>query len=653
MAVSPGTRGAAGRRAAADGLVAEPRCAVVGEVGCCVRAWRGRSAAGFVAAGFVAAGFVAAGFVATGRAGARVRDGCGTDGGDASTWRSTPSTAAIRPPGGRLADVPAPLATERTSTNAAAAATTSGVRRARPLAWTTASTRGVGRGGSGRSARALTASSGSTRTSSGLTGPRSGRTSVADASWAQDETPDPPRTTGAPLTATFFGRRRRLPIVELLAVPLSVAAAYGFVERDRMLLLGVFALAGLGLLAFALSLRPGFVFVSWLVVAPYLQEAANRSAIGNSLSRVLYTLPLGLFVAWLVTARSDRVRPRVVDLLPAGVLVYSLASLAFTNPNWVENVRSLVLLLGPGVVAYYFTAFGPIGRDPVRHVARALLIGAVVLSAMAIVEARTGWNLWHDTGWRNAGVPRSVATLSNPAVLGTFLGAAIVIAVAVLAWRGPSELRRLSWIVVAVAPAGLLVTYTRGPIIATVVAAVPILLLTRRSWHRSVIGLAALGLALTVAWPHFQSSSVYRVRVSNESTIQTRVLIQNWSLDLASQKPIFGWGYGSFDRVKNQSRFSSGTFNRTAGLANTSHDTFLTILVELGAVGLLLYLTPLVAAFLPIVRGARERMDWEVAALLGIVVVYLISASTFDMRFFSFVPALPWIAAGLARRKAA
>ena len=436
-------------------------------------------------------------------------------------------------------------------------------------------------------------------------------------------------------------------------MPLSFAAAYGFVERDRMLLLAVFAVAGLGLLAFVLSLRPGFVFVSWLVMAPYLQEAANKSAVGDSLSKLLYVLPVGLFVVWLATTRSDLVRPRVVDLLPAVFVLYSLVSLALTNPNWIGSVRSLVLLLGPGLLGYYFAAFGPIGADPVRRVARALLVSAVVLSSMAIVEDRTGWNLWHDTGWRNAGVPRSVATLANPAVLGTFLGIAIVIAVAVLAWRGPSELRRLSWVVVVVAPIGLVVTYTRGPIIATIVAAVPILLLTRWSWHRSLIGLAVLGLALFLVWPRFESSSVYQVRVSNESTIQTRVLIQNWSLDLASKKPLLGWGYGSFDRVKSESRLSSGTLDRKAGLANTSHDTFLTILVELGAVGLLLFVTPLIAAFAGIVRGARERMDWEVAALLGTVVVYLVSASTFDMRFFSFVPALPWIAAGLARRKAA
>jgi hypothetical protein len=36
--------------------------------------------------------------------------------------------------------------------------------------------------------------------------------------------------------------------------------------------------------------------------------------------------------------------------------------------------------------------------------------------------------------------------------------------------------------------------------------------------------------------------------------------------------------------------------------------------------------------------------------VVGALVTYLISASTYDARFFSFVPALPWILLGVVRR---
>jgi O-antigen ligase len=84
----------------------------------------------------------------------------------------------------------------------------------------------------------------------------------------------------------------------------------------------------------------------------------------------------------------------------------------------------------------------------------------------------------------------------------------------------------------------------------------------------------------------------------------------------------------------------------------TSHNTFLTILVELGLFGLLLFLLPWVTilgrAISRALRDPRER-----ALQLGFaaaVAVYVINALFVDMRFFSFIPALPWIALGLVRR---
>jgi hypothetical protein len=36
--------------------------------------------------------------------------------------------------------------------------------------------------------------------------------------------------------------------------------------------------------------------------------------------------------------------------------------------------------------------------------------------------------------------------------------------------------------------------------------------------------------------------------------------------------------------------------------------------------------------------------------VVGALITYLISASTYDARFFSFVPALPWILLAVVRR---
>jgi hypothetical protein len=46
----------------------------------------------------------------------------------------------------------------------------------------------------------------------------------------------------------------------------------------------------------------------------------------------------------------------------------------------------------------------------------------------------------------------------------------------------------------------------------------------------------------------------------------------------------------------------------------------------------------------------RPETRWVLTGALGALSVYVITASTIDMRFFSFLPAVPWILLGFVRR---
>jgi O-antigen ligase len=275
----------------------------------------------------------------------------------------------------------------------------------------------------------------------------------------------------------------------------------------------------------------------------------------------------------------------------------------------------------------------------------------MLVAAMTIVEGRTGWNLWHDTFyWRGHGISRAVATLANPALLGTFLGVGLCFAIAILLWNGPDSLRRLSKAFIPLALPALYFTYTRGPMIATTsVCVLMVVLATRARWPSLLLLLAAGGTVFAL-WGSFASSSVYQARFGDTHNIDTRRTLQHASLVLAAQRPVVGWGFGSFDVVKNSANLESP--DPTALAYNTSHNTFLTILVELGAVGLGLFLLPWAVIGRRAISAARRSPDrrWLFAAVVGGVAIYIISASTYDARFFSFVPAIPWILLGVARR---
>ena len=167
------------------------------------------------------------------------------------------------------------------------------------------------------------------------------------------------------------------------------------------------------------------------------------------------------------------------------------------------------------------------------------------------------------------------------------------------------------------------------------------------------IGIVAC-VALIVAgnWGKITTTAAYQDRFSNRTNVEARVLIQDWSLQLAEQRPFFGWGYSSFDEVKNAANLSPGRLPIEFGRESTSHNTFLTILVELGLAGLALAVLPLALIYFQIARFAKRTTHyrWFLVGVVAVFGVYLLNATAIDMRFFSFVPALIWMFAGLGRR---
>ena len=447
----------------------------------------------------------------------------------------------------------------------------------------------------------------------------------------------------------------RLLTVATIGVVSVVAAGSiaGMHARPPKPLVAVLVLAGASIL---LTLTAEQLFLGWLFAAPLLQESASETHLGHALAIALYAAPPLALLLKQVGDRGRRPRWEWFDLLPAAYVVVLLLSLVLTatkelRPSTLNTLYQNVAL---GVLVYYLIAFWRGRLPPLLRIAQVVLLAAALQALMALVEWPTGWNLWHDTGWQGADA-RAIATLSNPAVTGAFIGVGILFALAVLCWDGPATLRRLAILMLVVGVPGLYATKTRGPILATAVAAALCLLLSPRSRALAVAVLALIALTLVLFWPQIQASSTYRNRFDNRQNVQARLVLQNVSLRLAEKKPIFGWGYDSFDRVKYQIAVGSSGISVAQALQSTSHDTYLTILVEFGVVGLLLYLLPWVPILKRGVGAVRAHAPdrWFLVAALASVLVVALDAATLDYRFFSFAPMLVWLFLGLLRRQTA
>ena len=228
-----------------------------------------------------------------------------------------------------------------------------------------------------------------------------------------------------------------------VSIALGVHAAQAIARSHSLSSVTVTALLGLASVVLLLSLRPETVFLSWLALAPLLQESASSAnAIGHQANLALYAAPPLVFALWTLTRPAKLPRPRFVDVLPLAFFLLVMTSLFLTAEPDSTLVKAVYITIGIGVFLYYFFAFGPIGSLTWEHVVGVLLALCILEGAMSIVDGLTGWNLWNDTGWDGSG--RTVATLTNPAVLSTFLGMGIVLAVSTLVWNGPSQLRTLA-----------------------------------------------------------------------------------------------------------------------------------------------------------------------------------------------------------------
>ena len=443
------------------------------------------------------------------------------------------------------------------------------------------------------------------------------------------------------------------PLLIIAVIAFSVLTGWN-VARGSVLLWVPLALV---VLAIYSTVRPDLLFVGWLAVAPFIQENARETPIGWVLTNVFYVLPVGVLLIRMTRSNSLARHIRWYDVLPAGYVCLTILSQAVVDsmqlrqPGFYTGLLHAGVFLGPPM--YYVCAFGPLQRLRPRHVCAAILTSCSLVAALGIFEHYTHWNLWGMEQVRD-GIDdplRIVVTLSNPAVLGAFYGAGIVTATAILGWGGPRLLRRLSFITLVLAFPALFFTFTRGGILATL--AVTAVLVAMRPRIRVAAAVLAV-LAIFVVWFNWgeiSNSSLYQQRAADTHNVQGREAQDRAALQLAAERPLLGWGNGQYDEAKNRTALYAGSLSSSV-YGYTSHNTFLTILVELGIAGLVLAFLPWLIVVWSTVRrfSFMPYPSWYTLSLLAIIAVVVLTAQTTDMRFFSFVPTLAWCAVGLLRR---
>jgi O-antigen ligase len=383
---------------------------------------------------------------------------------------------------------------------------------------------------------------------------------------------------------------RAFPLLVVLALPFRLPVSAD--GRTVNLLLPLYAVIAAGTLVHLLPrLLPG-------------------AAAGSSLAR------------WRAAAYESRRPPIALDwLLLAAVVLYALQ--AAYSADLGKAAENAVFFYLPFGLLYLLLRDAPWTR-------RLLLTCLGVAVGLAILFAGVGFvEYYRKALFLN---PKVVAAneydnyfrvnslFFDPSIYGRFLAMVMIAVTTVVLWaRG----RREQWIgagVLAWLLLGLATSFSQSSIAALLLG-----LAVLAAWRWDVratiyvsLALAAVALVVLVAAPPSLHFGLKGSGGSANNATSGRAKLVSGGLKLLAERPLGGWGSGSFET--QYKRHGGGS---ASNAVSASHTIPVTVAAEQGAVGLALYVALVVCALLTLFRGAgRSPPRIAIAACFAALVLH-------------------------------
>lgn len=425
------------------------------------------------------------------------------------------------------------------------------------------------------------------------------------------------------LAALLLGQRAGSTLSALLGSPTGlVALALG---------LGVLCALAAGLVRYPIAVAP-----LALVVAPlrpplefstggFPIELATSGELGRLLPLYAVLAAAALALLWRVL-RGEPVRALPIALAGPAAAFLALACLSLlwaVDPVAAGDQLAFFWLPFAALVAVI--ARGPVDARLGRLLALAIVIPAGIYAAIGLGQAATGQILFFspDLAAGNAygALFRVTSLFDDPSHYGRHLVLAIAVVLVAL-WLGRTRLGP-ALAGLALLGGGLWFTYSQSSAVALVVVALALAFVAGERRTRLLAGattaaiavLVALLLVVQVGGDGGRSVTSERGRLAEDSAI------------VFSNHPLVGVG------VAGQPLASQAEAGERRSLRrNASHTTPLTVASELGAIGLVAYLS-LLAGAIAVVGAARGRHP-ALGLGLGAVLLVLFVHSLFYDGFF-------------------
>ncbi len=253
-------------------------------------------------------------------------------------------------------------------------------------------------------------------------------------------------------------------------------------------------------------------------------------------------------------------------------------------------------------------------------------------------------------------IGRAIGVFNQPVVNGLTLALGFAVALILMGRRSePAVLRWLALIIGVACVWGIYLTHTRAAWLSGAIILIVGAVLARGHRTPFVAGLGICVTIIAVNWSVFTSSDREAGGVGSTEELEDRLNTTQTSLWAIGQRPVTGWGIGRFQTVNtfHHQQWSPETpWIRGYGIA--SHGNELGIFVELGAIGLMLWIAVLALIAYRLWDAFRtlpsDDLCGKPLALLAIIAMITLVGTglTVDLRFFELPPATTFLLIGIA-----
>jgi hypothetical protein len=277
--------------------------------------------------------------------------------------------------------------------------------------------------------------------------------------------------------------------------------------------------------------------------------------------------------------------PRILAVV---VVLYGMQTLY--SPDFSKGLQNVCFFFVPFSLVYALLRDVEWDRRLLILVLWVVGIEAVAFVLVGTVEYLSKSLFWNDQVIRSNEFHtyfRVNSVFWDPNIYGRYLALAIVVAMAALLWARERRAQALLATLVAILWIGLAPTFSQSSF-AALLAGLAVLAALRWSlrWTLAAVGAGAIAAVLVVLLTGGHSVSISRINIDTSG----RANLVSGGVHLFAQRPVYGYGSGSFPRAYREHVDTNGA------PVSISHTEPITVAAEQGVIGLAAYAALLITA---------------------------------------------------------